>query len=255
MIQAGGLTWIIDTNGRPAIIAGYATTDAEKMSSPDQIIKFHFRERPTFNVVSTMVDYAVKHTRVGMPQVKIFDDEIPTKFRTDNKTTQDYLMHIYRQFVVKVANAFRELKVVVPPVEPFEESSLPQKSATKLKSRANVTQGGKISKRSKVSKKAKAPGLSDRYRSILEEDEDDGPMRCLTPIRKTAAATLADAVKKEHPDSAANYTLEETEDGVTIVLDQDTPMPSTEDWPGLFVPDDAVEGAELDTEELDEDFE
>jgi len=40
------------------------------------IIKFHFRKRPIFNVVSAMEDYAVKHTRVATPNVVIFDERI-----------------------------------------------------------------------------------------------------------------------------------------------------------------------------------
>lgn len=40
------------------------------------IIKFHFRKRNIFNVVSAMEDYAVKHTHVATPNVVISDERI-----------------------------------------------------------------------------------------------------------------------------------------------------------------------------------
>jgi hypothetical protein len=167
MLKVEGLYWILDQNLRPAIVAGYGTNDPEKMSSIHQIIKFHVRgvprrRVPIFNVVSTIDDYAVKHTRVATPSVVLYDEKIPA---STIKAARNYLEGQYIDYVLDVAEAFRGRGFEVPPVAQFEFI------AEKAKKKAKVV-------------KAKAIKSNKRMRFITEEDDEDGPVRCLTPIKK-----------------------------------------------------------------------
>lgn len=217
MLKVEGLSWILDENQRPAIIVGYGTDDPEKMSSIHHIIKFHVRKVAIFNVVSAMEDYAVKHTRVATPNVLIFDEKIP---EPNIKAARRYLEGQYRDFVVDVAEAFRGRGFDVPVVDGFE-----LEPARKLKRKA------------KVVKKAKANKSTKRVRFIIEEDDEDGPVRCLTPTKKHASVEpeRADSIMGESIDSP-NFTYKETADGLTLVVDPDTPISSVEICHGLGTP-------------------
>jgi hypothetical protein len=220
MLKVEGLYWILDQNLRPAIVAGYGTDDPEKMSSIHQIIKFHVRgvpkrRVPIFNVVSTIDDYAVKHTRVATPSVVLYDEKIPA---STIKAARDYLEGQYIDYVLDVAKAFRGRGFEVPPVAQFEFI------IEKAKKKAKVV-------------KAKAIKSNKRMRFITEEDDEDGPVRCLTPIKKQVR------FQPEHTDSIMgevgrlpDFTYKDSADGLTLVVDPDTPINSVEDCYGLSSP-------------------
>ncbi|KAK6008685.1 hypothetical protein QM012_000588 [Aureobasidium pullulans] len=222
MLKVEGLSWILDENLRPAIIVGYGTDDPEKMSSIHHIIKFHVRNVPIFNVVSAMEDYAVKHTRVATPNVLIFDEKIP---ETNIKAARNYLCGQYRSFVVDVADAFRGRGFDVPVVDGFERE--PAK---------------KNKKKAKVIKKTKAAKPSNkRVRFQIVEDDEDGPVRCLTPIKKRAShepesePERTDSIMGESV-SSPNFSYKETADGLALVVNPDTPVKSVEICHGLGTP-------------------
>ncbi|CAD0087246.1 unnamed protein product [Aureobasidium vineae] len=214
MLKVEGLYWILDEGLRPAIVVGYGTDDPEKMSSIHQIIKFHVRKRPIFNVVSAMEDYAVKHTRVATPSVVTYDEKIPA---STNLAARNYLEAQYRDYVVDVVEAFRGRDFKVD----FEVEPAGKKKT-------------KVTKISKV-KKAKPAKLNKRVRFIVEEDEEDGPIRCLTPIRKQAGVESperSDSVMGDAPSPNFAYTA----NGLTLVVDPNTPINSIECCPGLSTP-------------------
>lgn len=208
MLKVEGLYWILDENLRPAIVVGYGTDDPEKMSSIHHIIKFHVRKRPIFNVVSAMEDYSVKHTRVATPSVVLYDEKIPAP---NIKAARDYLEHQYIDYVLDVVDAFRGRGFEVPTVAQFEI-------------KADV---GKAKKKAKMLK-AKAMKRKKFARALVEDDDEDGPLRCLTPIRKQAniQPERADSLKDE--TGSPNFTYKETADGLSLVIDPDTPMDSIE---------------------------
>ena len=212
MLKVEGLSWILDENLRPAIVVGYGTDDPEKMSSIHHIIKFHVRKRPIFNVVSAMEDYSVKHTRVATPNVVLFDEKIPA---LDILTARDYLEAQYIDYVLDVVNAFCGRGYEVPPVAQFEIKADVGKA--KKKKAAKIL-------------KAKALKSKKRARILIEEDDEDGPLRCLTPIRKQASVQpeRADSLMGEI-SSSPNFTYKDTADGLTLVIDPDTPINSIED--------------------------
>lgn len=229
MLKVEGLYWILDENVRPAIVVGYGTNDPEKMSSIHHIVKFHFRKVPIFNVVSAMEDYSVKHTRVAYPNVVLYDEKIPA---SDIKTARKYLTAQYNDYVLDVVGAFRDRGFDVPTVAEFEI-------------KADV---GKAKKKAKIVK-ARAVKPKKFARTIVEDDDEDGPLRCLTPIRKYAS------IQPERADSlmgevgSPNFTYKETADGLSLVIDPDIPLnsiedaghgpstfKSTEDCPGLSTP-------------------
>ncbi|KAI4720595.1 hypothetical protein E4T48_03157 [Aureobasidium sp. EXF-10727] len=220
MLKVEGLYWILDEGLRPAIVVGYGTDDPEKMSSIHHILKFHVRKRPIFNVVSAMEEYAVKHTRVATPNVAIYDGNIPA---STNLEARNYLEAQYRSYVVDVVEAFRGRGFDVEfKVEP----------AGKRKTKAS-----KASRASKVSKvkKTKPAKLNKRVHFIVEEDEEDGPVRCLTPIRKQASVESpgsSDPIMCDAPSSNFAYTA----NGLTLVVNPDTPINSVECCPGLSTP-------------------
>lgn len=212
MLKVEGLYWILDENLRPAIVVGYGTDDPEKMSSVHHIIKFHFRKRPIFNVVSAMDDYSVKHTRVATPNVVLYDEKIPAP---NIKAARDYLERQYIDYVLDVVDAFRGRGFEVPPVAQFEI-------------RADV---GKAKKKAKILKaKAKAKTVKPKKfaRVIVEDDDEDGPVRCLTPIRKQASVQPERANSLMAEVGSANFTYKETADGLSLVIDPDIPLNSIE---------------------------
>ncbi|KAI4748833.1 hypothetical protein E4T50_00832 [Aureobasidium sp. EXF-12298] len=218
MLKVEGLSWILDNNLRPAIIVGYGTDDPEKMSSIHHIIKFHVRKVPIFNVVSAMEDYGVKHTRVATVNVLIYDEKIP---EPNIKAARRYLAGQYTSFVVDVAEAFRGRGFEVPTVAEFEVE--PAKSSKK---------------KAKVVKKTRAVKPNNkRVRFMIEEDDEDGPVRCLTPTKKRASVEpeRADSIMGE-PAASPNFTYKDTVDGLTLVVDPDTPMNSVEICHGLGTP-------------------
>ncbi|KAH0373126.1 hypothetical protein KCU65_g632, partial [Aureobasidium melanogenum] len=218
MLKVEGLSWILDENLRPAIIVGYGTTDPEKMSSIHHIIKFHVRKVPIFNVVSAMEDYSVKHTRVATPNVLIFDERIPA---SDMIEARDYLEEQYRSYAFDVAEAFRSRKFKV------------QFGPEPAKEPAKVSK-----KKAKVVKKTKpAKPNNKRVRFVIEEDDEDGPVRCLTPIKKQVSVEpeRADSIMCESVGSP-NLTYTDTADGLTLVVDPDTPVKSVEVCHGLGTP-------------------
>jgi hypothetical protein len=217
MLKVEGLYWILDQNLRPAIIVGYGTEDPEKMSSIHHIIKFHVRQCPIFNVVSAMEDYAVKHTRVATVNVLLFDEKIPA---SNIRMARDYLAGQYRDYVLDVAEAFRNRGFDVPTVAQFEvNTSKPKKKAKVVKAKAT--------------RKTKSNKL---LRYIIEEDDEDGPVRCLTPIRKQVSfPERADSIIGEVGRSP-DFTYKNSADGLTLVLDADTPINSIEDCHGLSTP-------------------
>jgi hypothetical protein len=228
MLKVEGLYWILDQNLRPAIVAGYGTNDPEKMSSIHQIIKFHVRgvprrRVPIFNVVSTIDDYAVKHTRVATPSVVLYDEKIPA---STIKAARNYLEGQYIDYVLDVAEAFRGRGFEVPPVAQYEFI------AEKVKKKAKVV-------------KAKAIKSNKRMRFITEEDDEDGPVRCLTPIKKQVRfqPERTDSIQSERADSimgeagrSPDFTYKDSADGLTLVVDPDTPIDSVEDRYGLSTP-------------------
>ncbi|CAD0110054.1 unnamed protein product [Aureobasidium uvarum] len=222
MLMVEGLYWILDANLRPAIIAGYGTNDPEKMSSIHHIIKFHVRQVPIFNVVSAMEDYAVKHTRVATVNVVIYDEKIPA---SDIVAARGYLTGQYMSYVLDVAAAFRNRGFEVPTVAQFETEPA-TKGKTKSTSKTKVTKA----------KKAKPAKLNKRVRFIVEEDEEDGPIRCLTPIRKQPASVelpeRSDSPMGDTPSPNFAYTA----NGLTLVVDADTPIKSVEYCPELSTP-------------------
>lgn len=213
MLKVEGLSWILDQNLRPAIIVGYGTNDPEKMSSIHHIIKFHVRERPIFNVVSAKEDYSVKHTRVATLSVVIYDEKIP---EPNIRAARDYLEDQYKSFVVDVAEAFRGRGFEVPPVDKFEIETVTSKSKKKAKG---------IKRNNK------------RVRLVIEEDDEDGPIRCLTPRKKRASVEpqRADSMMGESVGSP-KFIYKETADGLTLVVDPDTPVNSVEVCHGLGTP-------------------
>lgn len=217
MLKVDGLSWILDNNLRPAIIVGYGTDDPEKMSSIHHIIKFHFRKRPIFNVVSAMEDYAVKHTRVATPSVVIYDEKIPA---STILAARNYLEDQYKSFVIDVAEAFRGRGFDVPAVDKFEFEPVKKKK-----------------KKAKVVKKTKpAKSNHKRVRFVIEEDDEDGPVRCLTPTKKASVEPeRADSIMCESVDSL-NFTYKDTADGLTLVVDPETPVNSVEVCHGLVTP-------------------
>jgi hypothetical protein len=217
MLKVEGLYWILDQNVRPAIVVGYATNDPEKMSSIHHIIKFHVCQLPIFNVVSTMEDYSVKHTRVATPNVVLFDEKIPA---TTIIEARGYLAGQYTSYVLDVAKAFRKRGFEVPPVAQFEVDI--QKAKKKFKVvKANATGKAKLNK---------------PLRYIIEEDDEDGPVRCLTPIRKQVSfPERADSIIGEVGRSP-DFTYKNSADGLTLVLDADTPIDSIEYHHGLSTP-------------------
>jgi hypothetical protein len=207
MLKVEGLYWILDQNVRPAIVVGYATNDPEKMSSIHHIIKVHVRQLPIFNVVSTMEDYSVKHTRVATPNVVLFDEKIPA---TTIIEARGYLAGQYTSYVLDVAKAFRDRGFEVPFVAQFEVDIQKPKRKSKV-----------------VKTKAKAK-LSKRLRYIIEEDDEDGPVRCLTPIGKQVSfPERANSIIGEVGRSP-KFTYKDSADGLTLVLDADTPINSIE---------------------------
>jgi hypothetical protein len=221
MLKVEGLYWILDQNVRPAIVVGYATNDPEKMSSIHHIIKFHVRQLPIFNVVSTMEDYSVKHTRVATPNVVLFDEKIPA---TTIIEARGYLAGQYTSYVLDVAEAFRDRGFEVPLVAQFEVDIQKPKRKSKV-----------------VKTKAKAK-LNRRLRPmIVEEEDEDGPVRRLTPIRKHVSfPERADSIIGEVSRSP-DFTYKDSADGLTLVLDADTPInsievDSIEDRQGLTTP-------------------
>jgi hypothetical protein len=217
MLKVEGLYWILDQNIRPAIVVGYGTNDPEKMSSIHHIIKFHVRKRAIFNVVSAMEDYSVKHTRVATPSVVLFDEKIPA---TDMIKARNYLEAQYRDYVLDVAEAFRGRNFKVPTVAQFEVD------IQKVKKKFKVV-------KAKATRKAKS---SKPLRYIIEEDDEDGPVRCLTPIRKQVSfPERADSIIGEVGRSP-DFTYKNSADGLTLVLDADTPINSIEDCHGLSTP-------------------
>ncbi|KAH0277981.1 hypothetical protein KCU91_g2819, partial [Aureobasidium melanogenum] len=218
MLKVEGLSWILDNNLRPAIIVGYGTDDPEKMSSIHHIIKFHFRKRPIFNVVSAMEDYAVKHTRVATPSVVIYDEKIPA---STILAARNYLEDQYKSFVIDVAEAFRGRGFEVPIVDEFELEPV-----KKSKKKAN-----KVVKKTKPAKPS-----HKRVRFVIEEDDEDGPVRCLTPTKKASVEPeRADSIMCESAGSP-NFTYKDTADGLTLVVDPDTPVNSVEVCHGLGTP-------------------
>ncbi|KAH0030376.1 hypothetical protein KCU82_g9052, partial [Aureobasidium melanogenum] len=218
MLKVEGLSWILDNNLRPAIIVGYGTDDPEKMSSIHHIIKFHVRKVAIFNVVSAMEDYAVKHTRVAIVNVVIYDEKIP---EPNIKAARHYLEDQYRSYVVDVAEAFRGRGFDVPVVDGFELGS-----------------ARKNTKKAKVVKKARAAKPNNkRVRFMIEEDDEDGPVRCLTPTKKRASVEpeRADSIMGESAASP-NFHYKDSADGLTLVVDPDTPMNSVEICHGLRTP-------------------
>lgn len=236
MLKANGLHWILDQNVRPAILVGYGSDDPEKMSSIHHIIKFHYRKRPIFNVVSAMEDYSVKHTRVATPNVAIFDDRIPVK---EPRAARDFLQEQYIDLVVDIAKAFRERGLEVPPVDQFEsgfESGAGKKTKTKVVANPKARSA---KARAKVATAKKNKRV--RFITEIEDDEEDGPIRRLTPIKKHAPATQSASQKSpERQDSIMTDACVKNEFGSPICtstiegclmldLDKDTPMPSIED--------------------------
>ncbi|KAI4727625.1 hypothetical protein E4T49_04594 [Aureobasidium sp. EXF-10728] len=218
MLKVEGLYWILDEGLRPAIVVGYGTDDPEKMSSIHHIIKFHVRKVPIFNVVSAMEDYAVKHTRVATPNVIIYDDSIPA---STNLEARNYLEAQYRSYVLDVVEAFdgRGFKV------DFEVDPAGKKKKTKVSKASKV----------KKTKPAKPAKLNKHVHFIVEEDEEDGPVRCLTPIRKQASVESpgsSDTIMCNAPSSNFAYTA----NGLTLVVNPDTPINSVECCPGLSTP-------------------
>jgi hypothetical protein len=233
MLTVEGLHWILDQNLRPAILVGYGTDDPEKMSSIHQIIKFHYRKRPIFNVVSTMEDYAVKHTRVATPSVVLFDEKIPA---TNILAARNYLEGQYIDYVLDVAEAFRGRGFEVPCVAQFELNN------SKIKKKAKVVKA-KAVKPNAVKPNAVKP--NKRMRTVTEEDDEDGPVRCLTPIRKQVRfqPERTDSIQSERADSimgevgrSPDFTYKDSADGLTLVVDPDTPINSVEDGHGLSTP-------------------
>jgi hypothetical protein len=225
MLKVEGLYWILDQNLRPAIVVGYGTNDPEKMSSIHHIIKFHVRRVPIFNVVSAMEDYSVKHTRVATPNVVLFDEKIPA---SDIVTARHYLAGQYTDYVLDVANAFRSRNFEVPLVAQFEVKRVAGKAKKKV---AKVF-------------KAKAIKPKKLARFIVEEDDEDGPLRCLTPIRKLASVQpeRADSIMGEFGSSPSpNFTYKDSADGLTLVIDPDTPINSIEDGHELSTSDKSIE--------------
>ena len=217
MLKVEGLTWILDRNLRPAIVVGYGTDDPEKMSSIHHIIKFHVRQVPIFNVVSAMEDYGVKHTRVATPNVLLYDEKIPAP---NIKAARDYLAGQYTDFVLDVARAFRGRGFEVPHVAQFEI-------------RPAV---GKAKKKTKMLK-AKAVKPKKFARAIIEDDDEDGPLRCLTPIRKSASVPPERADSLMGEVGSSNFTYKDSADGLTLVVDPDVPLNSIEDGShGLSTP-------------------
>jgi len=205
MLKVEGLYWIIDANLRPAIVVGYGTKDPEKMSSIHHIIKFHVRQCPIFNVVSAMEDYAVKHTRVATVNVLLFDEKIPAP---NIRAARDYLQRQYIDYVVDVVDAFRG--------RGFEVQFETKPAVGKSKKKARI-----------LKKKAIKP--KKFARTIVEEDDEDGPLRCLTPIRKQASVQpeCADSIMCEAGSS--DFTYKHSADGLTLVVDADIPINSIED--------------------------
>jgi len=205
MLKVEGLYWIIDENLRPAIVVGYGTDDPEKMSSIHHIIKFHVRKRPIFNVVSAMEDYSVKHTRVATPNVVLFDEKIPAP---DIKAARDYLEAQYKDYVLDVVEAFRGRK--------FEVQFGIEADVKKAKKKAKIV-------------KARAVKPKKFARAIVEDDDEDGPLRCLTPIRKYASAQPERADSLMGEAGSPNFTYKSSADGLTLVIDPDVPINSIED--------------------------
>jgi hypothetical protein len=198
------------------------------MSSIHQIIKFHYRKRPIFNVVSTMEDYAVKHTRVATPSVVLFDEKIPA---TNILAARNYLEGQYIDYVLDVAEAFRGRGFEVPCVAQFELNT------SKIKKKAKVVKTKAV--------KTKAVNPNKRMRTVTEEDDEDGPVRCLTPIRKQVRfqPECPDSNQSERADSimgevgrSPDFTYKDSADGLTLVVDPDTPINSVEDCHGLSTP-------------------
>lgn len=214
MLKVEGLYWILDENLRPAIVVGYGTKDPEKMSSIHHIIKFHFRKRPIFNVVSAMEDYSVKHTRVATPNVVLFHEKIPA---SNILAARNYLEGQYINYVLDVVEAFRDRGYKVPTVAQFEIKAEVSKAKKKKAAKAL---------------KAKAVKPKRQARFVVEEDDEDGPLRCLTPIRKLASVQpeRADSMMGEVGSSPSpNFTYKDSADGLTLVIDPDTPINSIED--------------------------
>ncbi|KAI4740329.1 hypothetical protein E4T50_09237 [Aureobasidium sp. EXF-12298] len=226
MLKVEGLYWILDENLRPAIVVGYGTKDPEKMSSIHHIIKFHVRQRPIFNVVSAMEDYSVKHTRVATPNVVLFHEKIPA---TNILAARNYLEGQYINYVLDVIDGFRDRKYEVPTVAQFE-----------IKAEINKAKKKKAAK----ALKAKASKSTKRARFAIEEDDEDGPLRCLTPIRKLANVQpeRADSMMGEVGNSPSpNFTYQDSADGLTLVIDPDTPINSIEDGHELSTSDKSIE--------------
>ncbi|KAI5246619.1 hypothetical protein E4T43_02680 [Aureobasidium subglaciale] len=247
------LHWILDENLRPAIVVGYGTDDPEKMSSIHHIIKFHVRKRPIFNVVSAMVDYAVKHTRVATPNVVIYDDKIPGH---DIMTARNFLEDQYNNYVVDVAEAFRGRGLKVPLVDEFEDVPTTKKGKGQKVITKHKT---KMLPRGRVAKKTKTPKAHKRVRFIVdEEDDEDGPIRRLTPTRTVAnteelqienacadkhgvqsSSERADSLMSNSPSD--QFVFKQTAEGLALVFSPDTPLNSTEDHFGLGTPTSMVE--------------
>ncbi|TIA52445.1 hypothetical protein D6C83_04483, partial [Aureobasidium pullulans] len=269
LLKVEGLSWILDQNLRPAIVVGYGTNDPEKMSSIHHIIKFHFRKRPIFNVVSAMEDYAVKHTRVATPNVVIFDEKIPA---ADITSARHYLQGQYIDFVLDVATAFRSRGLEVPLIDGFEED-VGDKGKGKGKGKTKIAAKPKVKvAKTKIGKKAK---VHKRVSFLIEDDEDDGPIRRLTPIRSQpvfqgksqaggpsadesgqSSSERADSVMGEFSSRVSSpITLKstfKTSAGLTQVIDPDTPMHSVEGY-GLQTPTSSIDGKSGDIDMLSED--
>ncbi|TIA42646.1 hypothetical protein D6C78_00891 [Aureobasidium pullulans] len=269
LLKVEGLSWILDQNLRPAIVVGYGTNDPEKMSSIHHIIKFHFRKRPIFNVVSAMEDYAVKHTRVATPNVVIFDEKIPA---ADITSARHYLQGQYIDFVLDVATAFRSRGLEVPLIDGFEED-VGDKGKGKGKGKTKIAAKPKVKvAKTKVGKKAK---VHKRVSFLIEDDEDDGPIRRLTPIRSQpvfqgksqaggpsadesgqSSSERADSVMGEFSSRVSSPITSKstfkTLAGLTQVIDPDTPMHSVEGY-GLQTPTSSIDGKSGDIDMLSED--
>ncbi|KAI5207010.1 hypothetical protein E4T39_02229 [Aureobasidium subglaciale] len=250
MLKVEGLSWILDENLRPAIVAGYGTDDPEKMSSIHHIIKFHVRRVPIFNVVSAMVDYAVKHTRVATPNVIIFDGKIPAQ---DIKTARDYLAHQYTAYVLDVAEAFRSRGLKVPPVDEFEQvpAAKGKGKGHKIVTKHRTT---KTFLKARVAKKARNLKAKKHVRFTVDEDDDDGPVRRLTPTRKEVTATLCADGKNvqsssERADSLMDdttpnhFVYKRTAEGLALVFGPDAPVNSVEGCLGLSSATSMIEAA------------